>query len=328
MVWRLTLENGAFGVFQLRARNGVITRAAVAYVLIATAIAGGWAWANRGALIELASLYLGLLRLAREGGAVGEQEMNALLAGYPSSAMTLGYSQTLMIFCLYVARAAFEAACLRWMIRGETDGVFGLSLGADTWRVYLAYWIWYFIGAAYWVGSFLILFITGGAVALAAGGGDGMASPQGFLALPVIAILLLCLWVYLATRYAPAAATAIAQKTFRYMDAWRVTKGQAFALLGSFGFLWLIYVVAWTILFGVGAALAFVFVVPKLGELGADATLGVLWAALNSPGLLAACAGVVLTSYTLNVLLWLCMMGVNARAVELAIEDGRIERVV
>jgi hypothetical protein len=40
------------------------------------------------------------------------------------------------LFAFFVLTAAFEAACLRWLIRGESGGGFlGLQLGADTWRV-------------------------------------------------------------------------------------------------------------------------------------------------------------------------------------------------
>lgn len=33
--------------------------------------------------------------------------------------------------------AAFEAACLRWLVRGQTSGLFGFSFGKDTWNVVL-----------------------------------------------------------------------------------------------------------------------------------------------------------------------------------------------
>ena len=48
----------------------------------------------------------------------------------------------LLMIPLYLALAAYEAACLRWMIRGEAPAPFGWRFDHDMWRIYGIYWCW------------------------------------------------------------------------------------------------------------------------------------------------------------------------------------------
>jgi hypothetical protein len=75
--------------------------------------------------------------------------MNAVDAKNPERALSLvggafGLvgSAFLLMIPLYLCVAAYEAACLRWMIRGEAPGLFGWRFDDDTWRVYGVYWCW------------------------------------------------------------------------------------------------------------------------------------------------------------------------------------------
>ena len=53
--------------------------------------------------------------------------------------------------------AAYEAACLRWMLRGEAPGLVGFTFDHDMWRVYGVYWCW--VGVHYAV-SFVSSIVT------------------------------------------------------------------------------------------------------------------------------------------------------------------------
>src|SRR6185312_11722146 len=50
--------------------------------------------------------------------------------------------------------------------------------------------------------------------------------------------------IFLGVRFGPAAATSIARQRFSFFDAWTVTRGRFWELLGSFAVLWLIAGVA------------------------------------------------------------------------------------
>src|SRR5262249_47612508 len=66
-------------------------------------------------------------------------------AGFAFMARVFGLtgSVLLLMIPLFILLAAYEAACLRWMIRGEAPGLCGLTLDADVWRVYGVYWCWF-----------------------------------------------------------------------------------------------------------------------------------------------------------------------------------------
>jgi len=70
----------------------------------------------------------------------------------------------LILIVFYLALAAYEAACLRWIIRGEAPGFFGWRFDNDMWRVYGIYWCWlvihYAVGFATSVVAMPIMFAT------------------------------------------------------------------------------------------------------------------------------------------------------------------------
>ena len=115
----------------------------------------------------------------------------------------------LLLMLVYgVLFASYEAACQRWMVRGERGGFFGLTLGADTWRVWFGYWIWFFLMIGF---SMLTVVVTtmvgGGAVFAMTGQSDGNVG-LAILFVILVCFALLGLWIWVAVRLAPGAATS------------------------------------------------------------------------------------------------------------------------
>src|SRR5690606_13392172 len=142
----------------------------------------------------------------------------------------------LWMFPFYILCAAFEAACLRWMIHGENAGFMGLSLGAPTWRVWCVYWMWFLLNLAFSLVMGVATAVLAGAIVLSTGAAESAASVT-----PVLELIQYGVMIYFGVRLAPAAATTIARRKFAFFDAWTVTKGRFWALLGSFAVLWLLY---------------------------------------------------------------------------------------
>src|SRR5690242_15685260 len=153
-------------------------------------------------------------------------------------------SAFLVMIPLYFAFACYEAACLRWMIRGEAPGWFGWRFDDDMWRVYGIYWCWLIarFALAMAVGILImpVMFATmpfftsnGAPPDIAA-----MWRWQFTVQLPLSMLQYLPL-IFVGVRFGPAAATSIARRRFSFFEAWTVTRGRLWDLLGSFALLWL-----------------------------------------------------------------------------------------
>lgn len=231
-----------------------------------------------------------------------------------------------LLFTYFLLTASFEAACLRWMIRGERGGLFGLTLGADTWRVYSTYWVWFFLFVGAYLGTLLV-------VALAIGIGVGMAANAppaipGLIA-GVVFLLILCAIVYIAVRTAPAAAVTVGRRRFAFFDSWKVSRGRFWALFGSYLLLGLLNLLlvggAWVVLFGTVLSPLFADIVAG-GDPQAvnEAYLDMM----SQPSVLAIYYGVQMVAMAIGVVFYVLGYGVNARAVQAAAEEGKIEGVI
>ncbi len=129
------------------------------------------------------------------------------------------------VFAFCVLTASFEAACLRWMIRGEKPGLFGLALDEDTWRVYGIYWVWWLYYVVAWIG-FLILSAL-----------ISRLLPENQIAWWIGAGLYTCAIALGAVALAPAAAVTVGQRRFAFGDAFQATEDHFGALLASFAVL-------------------------------------------------------------------------------------------
>jgi hypothetical protein len=133
--------------------------------------------------------------------------------------------------------AAFEAACLRWMTRGETGGVLGMSFGADTWRVLGVYLVWMVLG---------LLFCIALGVFYGVLAGVGSAAPSALRILMMLIgalapLAIAAFAIYIATRLSPAAAASVAQRKFAFFAAWGATRGRFWEMLGAFVILTAVY---------------------------------------------------------------------------------------
>ena len=133
--------------------------------------------------------------------------------------------------------------------------------------------------------------------------------------------------IFIGVRFGPAAATSIARQRFSFFEAWTVTRGRFWELLGSFALLWLV----------AGLALALVLALttgPILFQLWplfqavwqkpSEADMQAYFSAIFSPQNLVL-AGLGYAAYFV-VLMGLALMsfGVNARAAMAALEEGKI----
>jgi hypothetical protein len=295
--------------------------------LIACVVSGVFLYLNWQAFIDYMQWSM---TMSQSAGKADPTDPNAVFAGMmpPASVMSLMPSYLLVMFITYFLLAAYEAACLRWMIRGEVKGLFGLALDADTLRVYFGYWLWFFLLMALYIVLWIVIGGVFIAVAMSAGSGGDPAAAMGPAALValLLSVGLIFAMIYFGVRFAPAAATSIAKRRFAFFDAWTVTKGRFWPLLGSFVLLFLMYFVG-IIILGIAAGVAMGF--SLFGEMQAGAepqTAGEVWAMFASPRVwipAAICYGLMIIG---AFMFYIALFGVNARAAAAALEEGKIQQ--
>jgi hypothetical protein len=132
--------------------------------------------------------------------------------------------------------------------------------------------------------------------------------------------------IFIGVRFGPAAATSIARNRFSPFDAWKVTRGRFWALLGSFALLWLIA----AIVMCAAAAPLTLRMWPLFQDMwrnpGDEEAIRAYMSAIFSRDTIVW----VCVSYGAMMIagLWLALMsyGVNARAALAALEEGKIEK--
>ena len=311
--------NATFFAFRKRERGGVLLGASFAYALMALVLGGLFVWLNWQAVADYMAW---TISISQAGG--GEVDPNDPFASMmpPQSVMALGAWYFLFLIFFYLLLAAYEAACLRWMIRGESKGFLGLALDGDTWRVYFTYWIWFFLLMAVY---FVAVLTFVGAIVGAAVGSDGNPDAMGAMGPAfLVGIAILLLVIYFGVRFAPAAATSVARRRFAFFEAWSVTKGRFWALLGAFVLLWLMYFVGIMILSGISA---FAMGAAMIGQVQAGmepSTAEGAFAMFASPSVWVPLALTYAVMIAGAFVFYVALFGVNARAVQAAIEEGKI----
>lgn len=293
--------NATFFAFNKRERGGVLFGASVVYILMS------------GALLVAAFLVLwpalGLNPLNPEPPTTPPDPMKALWI------LPVAFFGT-FIYC--VITASFEAACLRWMIRGERPGLFGMTLDEDTWRVYGLYWVWLLCYVVVWIGFLILSALV------------SMLAPENQIALWIVLSIYGLLIMFGAVSLAPAAAVTVARRQFSFGEASEATDEHFLPLLGAFATL---VGLQWVL--NTGATLAWV-----LWALNGDVSVYVAsvrdpmsaYAAYNQAvaGAMAvpgganvywAMSGVLFLVSTVFLVL---LYGVNARVARLALDEGRI----
>lgn len=316
--------NATFFAFRKRERGGVLFQATMAYYLIMIALIAAFVAVNYPTFAEVGRWFASLS--ANGAAAQAAPQIN------PMGIMALFLLGFIWMFFFYILLAAYEAACLKWMIHGETSGFMGLNLGADTWRVYSGYWIWFLINMvlSFTVSIVMMPLMFMGMAGAAAGGvgDDPFAMSSGMILFQVLYyVVYYGIFAFVGVRFAPAAATSIARRKFSFFDAWKVTRGRFWTLLGSFVVIILIYAVAFLLIGGVG----FGFVIgsswsdlANLGPMTSNEDSLAAMGRIFSPQNWAIIGAAYLAILVVAMLFAIMFYGVNARAVIAAMEEGKI----
>lgn len=317
--------NATFFAFKKRERGGVLLGASITYAVLGFALFGAFIAVNFGAIGDYMTW---TMSMSQQAGAPVDPNNPFAGAMPPASVMALGGWYTLFSIVVYLLLAAYEAACLRWMIRGETKGLFGLALDGDTWRVYFTYWVWFFLAIAVYIVTTIVVVGAVAGVAMSGAGQSAQGDPAalasmglGFFAACLAIFILL---VYFAVRFSPAAATSIAKRRFAFFDAWTVTKGRFWALFGAFVLLWLMCFVAILIFYG---AILFTVGAPFFSQMatsGSAPSEQEIMAMVSSPTVWAPLLVLYLLMVVGGFVFYVSLFGINARAAQAALEEGKI----
>lgn len=314
--------NATFFAFKKRERGGVLWGASIAYAVLAIVLFGGFTALNWQAISDYGTW---AASMSQQSGAATDPNNPFGGMAPPASVMALGAWYSLFMIVFYLLLAAYEAACLRWMIRGETKGFFGLALDGDTLRVYFTYWLWLILAIVLYI--VLAVVVVGIVAGVAMGGGVQNSDPSAIASLGIGAFaggLALCLLlIYFAVRFAPAAATSIAKRRFAFFDAWTVTKGRFWALLGAFLLLWLMYIVGICLFYG-AALFALGAQFWQQMATGGPASQADMAAMFASPTVWAPLLVLYLLLLVGGFVFYVALFGINARAAQAALEEGKI----
>lgn len=304
--------------FALQKRDrAVLLPATLFFILILAALLAAFVALNWGTIQNFREI----ITAAASQTEMGEEEALRFVSSL------FGFIGTVLLFLfpLYLAVAAYEAACLRWMIRGEAPGVFGLTIDNDVWRVYGVYWCWFI---AQFVVSTAVSILTMPLVFMMMGQVMRDPSPEGMMRWQLTVQLPLSLLQYLplifiGVRFGPAAATSVLRKRFAFFDAWKVTDGRFWSLLGSFAVLWFfvgIVIIAGSIPLTMHMWPYFTAMWPTPSEGAVESYLK----AYFEPQTLIR-AGIAYGAFLIAAM-WLSVMayGVNARAAIAARDAGKI----
>ena len=324
--------NATFFAFRKREKGGVLLGATLAYAVLAIVLGGLFFFLNAQGIMDYVNWVTNLSMSAGAGKPGAPPSMEMMMP--PAGVMSLIPAYILFILFYYVLFAAYEAACLRWLIRGETGGLLGLTLGADTWRVYFGYWVWLFLLIAFYIVCAIVVGGTIFSMAAVMQGDMSNAGPAVAIVPPAVAIVpfvlvlvLLIGLLYFGVRFAPAAATSIARRRFAFFDAWKVTKGRLWPLFGAYLLLFLMYVVAAIVIAMAFGALIGANVAGQMGGLGAapPETPEAAFRAFATPQMLASVVAVYALILGVVLVFVVSLFGVNARAAQAALEEGRIQ---
>lgn len=292
--------------FRRRERRFVLTGATFGYLIGACLIGAAFVAAAWPALSGIVGWYASVFRAAQEGGTPPQPSPAVLLAIAPWYG---GY-----ILATLFWMSVYEAACLRWMVRGETGGVLGLSVNGDTMRVLLTYVVWFLLWIVFCV---LAGLFYGALIAINAAAPSLRILMMVLGALAPLGLLGFLLWV--GTRLSPAAAASIAQNKFAFFAAWGVTRGRFWDLLGAFFVILAVYLAVGFLLQALMRVPLTQAMYPLMQEGMHDGDLASLMTrvgeVLSTPLIAGVLIGYVVVSFVLACVLRLAWFGVNAYAV-------------
>lgn len=312
----------AFDAFKNRGRRGVLTGAAIAYAIGTILIIGAFMALSWRSVAALGAAYYEFFEAAAQGEPPADPN-DPRFAALMQAIGGLAGVGIVLLFAVYLLLAAFEAAVHRWLVRGEAGGgILGLNLGADTWRVYLCYWVWFFvyIGLAIAVGIVSGLLGAGLGAAMAGSGSDSGAMVGVIVAIQFAAMLVM---LYILLRLAPGAAVTVGLKRFAYFQAWTATRGKFWPMLGAYLILIVLYIVVYCVLFAIGAATVLGPVSGAFAQ-GAPPDAATFLAALAQPATVIVLSVLYLLLGVIGMVFFVAFMGINAAVARTAIAEGRL----
>lgn len=173
---------------------------------------------------------------ALENASVGQDDPEAVFAVI-REAMTplLPWAVNAIAGC-WVIWAIFEAASQRRYIRSEK---FSVQFGGDELRIMGVGLAWALMQLVFFIVPAVLFFgAIGNAISLAA---DNASEAE--IASQVVGpmfgaiglwLILFIIYVFFATRLAPCFALTIKERRFRFLDAWNVSRGRFWPILGAF----------------------------------------------------------------------------------------------
>lgn len=318
--------DATFFAVRKREKGGVLTGASIAYaagfiLLYAALIGVAWLTLGGGAFV---SWYNEALAAQASG------EVYEAAPPNPMGVLLLLPVAFVWVFLLFILFAAYEAACVRWMLRGDTSAPLQLHFGADMWRVYGTYWAWLIYVAITWV-IFFVVMMAAGAV------GANSGAMGGWVGLAITAAYLVA-WFYTSVRLSPASATSIGVGEFAPLKAWRASKGRFWALFGSYFLLIIIYfvVVCFVSAIALGSFYSQVFggldwTMAQTNPEGfmreyEQASMRAMQQMFSNPASIALYVASQVLTFVIALMFYVLWFGVEARAVQAALEEGKIEK--
>ncbi|MET0182968.1 MAG: hypothetical protein ABW199_08805 [Caulobacterales bacterium] len=314
----------AFDVFKKREKGGVLLSATIAYFVLMIVVVGAFIALGWGQIGAFAKAYTDFMGATMSGDPSVNDPSHPIAQAYFQSMLGIAPLYLLFIFIVYVLLAAFEAAVHRWLVRGESGGgLMGLNFGADTWRVYLGYWLWVIVLTGLYIGVIILAVVGGFAAAAVFGGGDSSGGMIGGAIIAVIMIVAFCAFLYVLVRLAPANAASVGLKKFAFFKGWTVSRGRFWSLLGAYLILAVIYLVIASIAYGVAAVIALGPMFAQIAQ-GGQPDPNVVMQSLSNPSTLAVLGLLYLVVFAVAMAIYLAFLGVGAKAVRVAMAEGRI----
>ena len=160
-------------------------------------------------------------------GGASDAEIEAILARRAVEIVGwIVFGYLLMLILGVMFWAVFEAAAQRRLVRDEG---FSLRIGGDEFRLILVGLIWVGLGLAAQIFSIIFIAISTASLVYALDNPGG-----GAIAVLLCMALLTGLWIWIGVRLAPASAMTVRDGRVTFFDAWNVTRGRFWTLLGSY----------------------------------------------------------------------------------------------
>jgi len=219
----------------------------------------------------------------------GTNDPDLALAVFFSGLLKLLPWAALLGLASWAVWAMFETASQRRYVFGQA---FSLGFGADELRMMAVGFLWSLLGTV--LLAVPILLIMGSAFAVMFAGSTGLSEDEvaqqilgPMLAAFGVMFLIFPVYVFFATRLAPCFALTVRERKIRFFDAWNVSRGRFWPILGAY----VILAICGGMLGQVIAGIAQLLLVPTMVSFNAtNQNTDQIAAVLTSPGFLVPLA--------------------------------------